>query len=297
MRFSTDSKDIICISYPSGGFGNFLYYVLSEFADQTVKLSNNELTFSQDGNSHSIVMYTNTYFMDPDEFRLHCDIDPKNNKVVVLCDNGINNDSYDKINLTFPNAKIVRIVIDPAVRPIIYQTCIIKAVCQDLNTNHSEHVRNNWSDAAEDYAQREDFTLMYHNWSYGWEPTDSTINLSFKQLLIQPFDTIKELINQLGMQLVDEDRLKLVLADWFTANSKYFSVYFHANLILTALENKENIDISHIVDLHEQGYINYCIEKRYNIEIPVYDYRTWFQSTEQIQQAIIKINEKNLISN
>jgi|688.fasta_scaffold10387_3 hypothetical protein len=297
MIFDTASKDIICISYPSGGFGNFLYYILSEFASQTVKLSDNKLTFSKDGNSHSIVMYTNTYFMDPDEFQLHCDIDPMNNKVVVLCDNGINNDSYDKINVTFPNARIVRIVIDPAVRPIIYQTCIIKAVGQDFNTNHSQHVKNNWSDAAEDYAIRENFTLLYHNWSYGWEPSELAINLSFEQLLIQPIDTIKELINQLDMQLVNEARLKLVIDDWYIANAKYFNVYSYTNLILTALENKENIDISHIVDLHEQGYINYCIEKQYNIEIPVYDYRNWFQSTEQIQQAIIEINEKDLISN
>ena len=92
-------------------------------------------------------------------------------------------------------------------------------------------------------------------------------------------------------------KLKTVLDDWFTANEKYFNVYFRSKLILTALENKENIDISHITDLHEQGYINYCIEQQYNIEIPVYDYRYWFQSTEQIQQAINKINEKNLISN
>jgi hypothetical protein len=88
-----------------------------------------------------------------------------------------------------------------------------------------------------------------------------------------------------------------VIDDWYIANAKYFNVYSYTNLILTALENKENIDISHIVDLHEQGYINYCIEKQYNIEIPVYDYRNWFRSTEQIQQAIIEINEKDLISN
>lgn len=297
MIFDTSSNDIILISYPSGGYGHFLYYILSEFADQTVKLSNNQLIFSDDGNSHSIVKYTNTYFMDPAEYYPQCDIDPQDNKVLVLCDNGINNDKYDKIKLVFPNATIIRMVIDPAVRPIIYQTCVVKAMRQDFNDNHSEHIKNNWSNSAEDYAQRENFTLLYHDWSYGWEPNELTVNLSFEKLLIQPIDTIKELINQLGMQIVNESKLKTVLDDWFTANEKYFNVYFHSKLILTALENKENIDISHITDLHEQGYINYCIEQRYNIEIPVYDYRDWFQSSEQIQQIIDKINEENLISN
>jgi hypothetical protein len=235
--------------------------------------------------------------MDPAEYYPQCDIDPQDNKVLVLCDNGINNDKYDKIKLVFPNATIIRMVIDPAVRPIIYQTCVVKAMRQDFNDNHSEHIKNNWSDSAEDYAQRENFTLLYHDWSYGWEPNELTVNLRFEQLLIQPIDTIKELINQLGMQIVNESKLKTVLDDWFIANEKYFNVYFHSKLILTALENKENIDISHITDLHEQGYINYCIEQRYNIDIPVYDYRDWFQSSEQIQQIINKINEENLISN
>lgn len=297
MIFDTSSNNIILISYPSGGFGNFLYYILSEFADQTVKLSNNQLIFGDDGNSHSIVKYTNTYFMDPVDYSLQCDIDPQDNKILILCDNGINNDKYDKITSTFPNAKIVRIVIDPAVRPIIYQTCIVKAMRQDFVDNHSEHIKNNWSDSSEEYAQRENFTLLYHDWSYGWRPNELTVNLSVEQLLTHPTDTIKELINQLGMQLVNESKLKTVLDDWFISNEKYFNVYFHSKLILTALENKENIDISHITDLHTQGYINYCIEQQYNIEIPVYEYRHWFQSTEQIQQAINEINEKNLISN
>jgi hypothetical protein len=297
MRFDPHSKNIILISYPSGGFGNFLYYILSKFADQTVKLPNNQLTFSDNGNSHSVVKYTNTYYMDPIEYNPLCDVDPQDNKVLILCDNGINNDKYDKIKLTFPNAKIVRIVIDPAVRPIIYQTCVIKAMGQNFTISHSEYIKNNWSDFIEDYAQRENFTLLYHNWPFGWKPNELTVNLNFERLLIDPIDTIKELINQLGMQTVNESELKLVLDDWFTANKKYFNVYYHSKSILTALENKENIDISHITDLHEQGYINYCIEQQYNIKIPVYDYRTWFQSTGQIQRAINEINEKNLISN
>lgn len=297
MIFDTSSNNIILISYPSGGFGNFLYYVLSEFADQTVKLSNNQLIFSDDGSSHSIVKYTNTYFMDPVNYHPQCDIDPQDNKILILCDNGIHNDKYDKIISTFPHAKIVRVVIDPSVRPIVYQTCIVKAMHQKFMSHHHTHVKNNWSDSPEDYAQRENFTLLYHDWAYGWEPNELTINLSIERWLINPIDTIKGLINQLGMQTVNEPKLKTVLTDWFKVNEKYFSVYFHSKQILTALENKENIDISNITDLHEQGYINYCIEQRCNIEIPVYDYRNWFQSTDQIQQAINEINEKNLISN
>ena len=296
MIFDLASENVILISYPSGGFGNFLYYILSEFADQTIKISSNKLSFNELGDSHNAIKYTNTYFMDPIAYQPTIDLDPKNNKILVLCDNGINNDQYNKLKPTFPNAKIIRTVIDLAVRPIVYQTCIIKAMRQNFNTEHATHIKNNWVDAIEDYAQRENFTLLYHNWSFGWGHDESVINVSLEKLILNPFNTIKDLISKLDMQLINENQLKTVLAEWYTANKKYFDVYFHSKLILTALKNKENIDISYITDLHEQGYINYCVEKEYNIIIPVYDYRDWFQSTKQLQEAINNINEENLIS-
>ena len=40
MILNNLSKDIILISYPSGGFGNFLYYVL---ASDTIKTDNGKI--------------------------------------------------------------------------------------------------------------------------------------------------------------------------------------------------------------------------------------------------------------
>ena len=40
------------------------------------------------------------------------------------------------------------------------------------------------------------------------------------------------------------------------------------------------------LDLHDQGYINYCIECKYDVIIPVYDYRNWFQTSIDIQEMI-----------
>ena len=50
-----------------------------------------------------------------------------------------------------------------------------------------------------------------------------------------------------------------------------------------------NIDLTEFTSLHDQGYINYRIEKKFNIVIPVYDYRNWFNSTNDIAEMVHKL--------
>ena len=296
MIFDTSSNNIILISYPAGGFGNFIYYILTKFADQTVKISNIGFNLSVDGDCHNATKYTELYGQDPAEYIPNISVDPKDKKILVLCDNGILHDNYSKIKTVFPNATIIRNVIDPAVRPVIYQTCIAKAMKKDINMINQRIVDANWSDSISDYAQRENFTLFYHQWSFGWQESADTINLSLEDLIIDPIETIIKLINRLGMQLVDEDLLRPVINNWLTANAKYFSVYWSTKTVMQALESKKHIDISNIVDLHEQGYINYCIEAKYHVTIPVYDYKDWFKSTNEIIAMIEKLHVQDKIS-
>jgi hypothetical protein len=287
MIFDPKNQNIILISYPSGGFGNFIYYILTNFADQTVKVPNLRFNFSDDGNSHTVTKYTEIYFHDPVEYVPNIDVDPADKKILVLCDNGINNDKYSKIKKIFPNATIVRIVIDLLTRPIIYQSCIVKAMkLKNVDVVNQQQVNANWIDADTNYAQRENFTLFYHNWPFGWQASADTINLSLEELITNPIETIIKLINSLGMQLVNKESLQQVVDNWLNVNAKYFSVYQNTNTIMQALDNKQNIDISNITNLHEQGYINYCIETKYHVTIPVYDYKEWFKSTKEILEMI-----------
>ena len=59
---------------------------------------------------------------------------------------------------------------------------------------------------------------------------------------------------------------------------------------MQALASGKHIDISDITNLHEQGYINYCIETKYHVTIPVYDYKDWFKSTAEISNMIEKLH-------
>lgn len=292
MIFDTASSDIILISYPSGGFGNFIYHILTEFANETVKVDNSTFKFDSTGRSHQSTKYTEIYYKDPLVYIPTIAVEHNNKKILVLCDNGINNDNYTKINKNFPNATIVRLVISNAVRPIIYQTCMIKASEKNIVDTNSNHIAANWTDANESYAIRENFTLFYHNWPFAWNKDDNTINVELEDLITNPISTIETLINTMNMTVINHEALNQSLRDWLVANSSYFAIYTNTNIIMQAIKDKEPFDITNITDLHEQGYINYCIEKEFNVIIPVYDYKDWFKSTKEINNMIEKLCSK-----
>jgi hypothetical protein len=281
-----DNSNLVIVSYPSGGFGNFLFHVLTEFADNTFKPTENTFEFSENGNSHSTVKYTKIYFKDPEDYTT--DLPATDKKILILCDNGIDNDSYVNIRKTFPTAQILRTVICKSIRPVIYQTCIIKAKLADIFEENRQQVLDRWTDGGEDYAVRENFTLMYHNWNYGWERSEEydVINVEIESLINDPVSAITDVIKQLGGRVINQEQLIELCQSWQEANSQYFKVYFDWIRINYALDHNETIDITDITDLHEQGYLNYCIECKYHVTIPVYTYRNWFQTTADIQEMI-----------
>lgn len=280
-----DDSEVLLISYPPGGFGNFIFHMLTEFADNTYKPKNQNFKFSSSGNSHDTIKYTNIYYNDPDSYTLNFPNTTK--KVLVLCDNG-NNDSYTKIRKFFPTAKIIRLVISPAIRPVIYQTCIKKAVRKNLIDNISTHVSQHWDNYTEAYAIRENFTLMYHNWNPIWGPNNNKniINVDIESLVTDPVQTIINLITSINGSAIHLDKLVQLCNDWRVANKDYFELYYLWTKLNLALDHGDFIELPSDLDLHAQGYLNYCIENKYNVIIPVYDYRNWFQTTNDIKEMI-----------
>jgi hypothetical protein len=277
---------IILISYPSGGFGNFIYHALSEFSDNTYKVANNNFTFSLDGNSHATRKYMTPYFFEPDDYRYEL---PDTDKLcLVLCDNGIVNDSYLQLRQVFPTARIIRTNITESMRPVIYQTCVIKAQQQDLVGINAQHIHNNWQDADHPHAVREHFTLLYHDWKFGWNPTTESrvVNIELEHLITQPVACLLDIIGAIDGRVTDLEQLQKFCQQWHNTNKQYFQVYHDWHEIRNSLIQGVNSDISDITDLHTQGYINYCIERDYCVTIPVYDYRDWFTSTDQIKEMI-----------
>jgi hypothetical protein len=274
---------MILISYPSGGFGNFLFHVLTEFADNTYKPDNTNFRFDLAGRSHDTKKYTTTYFHEPSEYNTLLPATDK--ECLVLCDNGIVNDSYDKVSQVFPNAVIVRACIDQAVRPVIFKTCVVKAQKSDTLTETNEHVVTHWEDT-EDYSIRENFTLLYHNWHFKWTPNERCINVSIEQLINDPVNTIVKLINSIEGNAIDIERLKQLCDEWTVSNQSYFKIYYDWQRINKALDQNKSIELTDITDLHDQGYINYCLEKKFNYTIPVFDYKNWFRNTSEVPRHL-----------
>jgi len=175
---------------------------------------------------------------------------------------------------------------------VVYKTCVVKAMQSDLISETKNHLIEGWAkDANEPYAIRENFTLFYHNWPFKWETNHSYINLELESLINNPLNTVITLINELKMNIINESKLKIFLEDWKNKNSCYFQIYYDCKLLEAAIKNNKNIDLTYIDDLHDQGYLNYWIETKFNIKIFVWDFKNWFKDTYELTKAIAKLRK------
>lgn len=109
--------------YPTGGYGNFMYKVLTEFFENTVKVNNSNFEFSNSGNSHKTYKYTETFHLaqvrtkQNKKFEYNYQVYDEESmrqinqgkKLLVLADVGSIADNVNFIKKYFPHAKIIRI--------------------------------------------------------------------------------------------------------------------------------------------------------------------------------------------
>jgi hypothetical protein len=107
--------------YPSGGYGNFLYHLLTEYIDNTVKVNNKSFQFSATGNSHSTYKYTESFLLGKNyknlqDFSYNYQVNDQDSyeqvlqgkKFLVLGDTGNLVDSVKFLRTYFPQATFVR---------------------------------------------------------------------------------------------------------------------------------------------------------------------------------------------
>lgn len=282
-----EQENVLVISYPSGGFGNFIYHLLSAYADNTVKIGGHKFNFSSTGNSHNNKRYTDPIKQLSSDYKIQFQ-DSKNLHLVTY-DPGINNkqDKFLKLKKYFPNAKIVNCHLTDAIRPVIYKTFMIKAHNKNPVNHSIKTVEQNWQTCS-DYTIRENFTLFYNQWSWHWPALsqNGVINFNLESFITNPFYTLNQLIESTGGKLINKNKCKKTLQEWYKSNFKYFEIYWLCKELERSLDNFENFNLEYVKDLHDQGYLNHWIETKYNIQIPVYNYRHWFKNTEQILQMV-----------
>lgn len=113
--FAKESNNCVVIMYPTGGYGNFLYYLLSVFLKNTVKTTYTDFKFDSTGNSHTFPKYTEIFNLNKEKFNYtynidDCYVDQINNgkKFLVLADVGNLGDNVRFLKRYFPNATIIR---------------------------------------------------------------------------------------------------------------------------------------------------------------------------------------------
>jgi hypothetical protein len=286
-RFDTTGNNIIVIHYPPGGFGNFIFYILTEFANETVKSNNSNFKFGADGNSHLQKKYTNTYFHNPEVYipAISKFVNTQDRIILVLSDNGFENESLDQQHVVFPNAKFIKVVLDDLSMAVCYKTLQVKAMLNPEFGNGQEII-DHFGKNIVDYEIRKHYSTMYHNWTLKWNIGDpSAITLLLTDLISDTYNSLTNLISSLGLTLIKSTELKDLCSQWQEVHTDFFKIYHQWQEINSALDNNQNIILDKL-NLHDQGYINCCIEKKYSVTIPIYEYRNWFTSTEEIQEML-----------
>ena len=274
------------LHYPAGGFGHYMLSLISiGFENSFCPTSN--IVFSKNGNSHLYPKHFKSWIHFSENFSLIKNFNFQNKIPVCLVDSGINQDSPDLIFKKFKGARIIRMCIDKNARSIVSQTCQEKAQSKPYNFYSSL-----------DWEKREEFSLWYHymdqNIDYytnNFKPDDRCININISDLFLNFENIISSLENLFGKRNLD--LINKLHNEFLLKNKKYFLAEKTWLDIDYALDNNIDFELKENYSLHDQGYINYQLEKKFNlIEIPPYSYREWFKNTQEIRHCLKSIHSQ-----
>jgi hypothetical protein len=283
-------KQALLIHYPSGGFGHFMNVLLS-VCSRSFYVANRAVEFSPSGDSHAFELSAKKwthdqtdYVFSPADWATGQDL-----RHIVLVDLGINNDCHRTVRKQFPKNQLVRMCIDPAARSIINQTCLFKAQKQtEFNFVH-QHA----------WQQREEISKQYHycdaNSEYylnKFQPIADdcyTLNLPISWLFFSFELLLTNLETFLGI-IVNRTSATVLHQQFLKNNQCYAQANIWAQTVLDSLESEQHVSLADCTNIHDQGFVNYTIEKQFSLEeIPPYDYQDWFTNTQQIAQAINRL--------
>lgn len=141
-KFDADSPQCVVVMYPTGGYGNFLYYLLAEHLECTVKIAPTQWQF-RNGHSHDYPKHTESFLLGSatnqktlGSFRYdygiiqHCAVDQirEGKKFIVLADVGNKGDNIRFLSRYFPRATIVRVFVSSFYEKLIVWTnCMLKS--------------------------------------------------------------------------------------------------------------------------------------------------------------------------
>jgi hypothetical protein len=280
------------IQYPSGSFGHFTHLLLSNYGDNFTK-QETELKFKNkmnSGSSHFVSSQIKKYYSAD----LYKDYAKKNliddyieltkngNYTTVIIDSGITDDS-EEFKQFFPGANCIKICYTdyswPFSAKAFYTRCMSEVLLEKTKIDDFIKPEKNKWQSSESWELREKYFLFLRDhefrrrWNLSAAPMTVDVDAYFDyNSLYKSFSNIVKMnnFNELYDKFYENN---LIHIDW----------YIRCREILSAIQNNQHIDLTDITDdLFSQATINYYIQILYNFEIPAWDYRDWFSSTDQI---------------
>jgi len=245
-KFDPNSSRCVVIMYPTGGYGNFFYYLLSEHLESTVKISTAYLEFNENGNSHRYPKYTEIFSLGSHysqktlrDFKygyeiFDSDAEKQINSgkhFVVLADVGNKGDNVRFLRRFFPQADIIRVFAETfEEKLILWANAMTKSQPHDL---YPESVMPKqgiaiWANKSVDDLTDQDAVncltdFFYNDFDiYGklfCKPTPGVINFPLKHFFNkhQLTNGLLELAQQLtGTGLINTEQLSQTLDEFYT---------------------------------------------------------------------------------
>jgi len=262
MTFDRDDPNAIVVMYPTGGYGNFLYMLLSNYLNNTVKLQS-EFEFSKTGHSHAVLKHVEAFCLGDQKSNLHYtyNVNPaaeeqikQGKKFLVLGDMGNRGDNTKFLKRYFTNATIIRThAASFDEKLIIWANCMFKAYHNDVDPIYPGALITH--KGIQTWAGRETITdqdavdcmanFFSQNFQpygqYFTQPCDGVINVAIREFLSE--DSIvcmlERIANELGTELINQVDLRS-MAKKFIPTQKSFMLLTdkvsHFPLIARALD-------------------------------------------------------------
>jgi hypothetical protein len=290
---------LVSIQYPSGSFGHFTHFVLSNFGKNYVT-SSEQVSFESQlgcGNSHFTTSKIEKYYVYDDykeyaSTQLPLDyqkITANNKFTTAIIDSGITDDSTAFLDF-MPGCKYIRICYDDISWPLsanAFYARVWSEVIGKITTATGEITGDmtGW-EGTELWEQREKYFLFLrdHHFRKSWQ-ANSMSDLNLNVMTFLSYDALHSELSK----ITELENFESLYDEFRRSNAAHINWYLTCLDVRNAILQKSRISLAHLRDdLLCQATINYFIQVDYNFEIPAYDYRDWFASTDEIFEMFDK---------
>ena len=261
--------------YPTGGYGNFLYYLLSEHLESTVKPMPSNWEFSSDGNSHGYPKYVEKFQLgshvnnrttknfDYTYNILDSTVGPQiqqGKKFLVLADVGNKGDNTRFLKRYFPNSVIVRIFAENFMEKLVlWANCMTKANISDAIYPGSIMPATGiaiWANKSVDNVNDDDavgcmLNFFQRNFDiYGKffnKPVDNAVNIPISSFFTRDgiYKMLNSIAHDLDTQIINTPDLEQTILKFLSYQSQLSLLDADADsfpLVRRALAQYENSD-------------------------------------------------------